>query len=442
MHSRLDTPHPDPSRELYNSSAGDFLGLDYELARTRSALPTPSAAYAPNPWSMPARELLGAGESLQASWPEARPNTWRTGPAVPTAMPSERPSWLLALDDAAVPRGQTSFVPSRAPTNASFTDGVPVAHRVAPWFLRAIGIAAGVFFVAVVVRSLTVSRSDTRPELPTLVVPSTRASIDFAHELAAPDGSDSRMRPGMRPKKPVASKPASASSMQAAESRSFLERDAGVEGAALEATLEPESPALYVYDLAASPAAATPSASGAPLGAADVDRWLAAQASAAAPLSDVGTVTRAPEGEPSNVPGVERASGIWEGATIPVEALSGGLRLETPSVGRVRVRLEGTERVEGRLTAIGQGRVWIQTDAGPRVIERDALRGLEQIANREATASAPQAPRRQRVRTAGGVFYGRVLARDGRTVTLVTDAGTRISVEADEVVDADPSEVR
>jgi len=86
--------------------------------------------------------------------------------------------------------------------------------------------------------------------------------------------------------------------------------------------------------------------------------------------------------------------------------------------------------------------VWIQTDAGPRVIERDALRGLEQIANREATASAPQAPRRQRVRTAGGVFYGRVLARDGRTVTLVTDAGTRISVEADEVVDADPSEVR
>jgi|GEM_PF-1889323 len=442
MQPRLDSPHPDPSRVLQSGAAGDFLGLEHELGRSRFPFPASSVPYRPGQPSMPARELLGAGETLQGNWPDARPNTWRTQPVVPTTHANERPSWLLALDDAAVPPAQMSLVRSRAPTNASFTDGVPVAHRVAPWFLRSLGIAAGVFFVAVVVRSLTVSQSDTRPELPTPLVPSVRASIDFAHELAAPDGSDSRMRPGMRPKKPVASKPASASSMQAAESRSFLERDAGVEGAALEAKLEPESPALYVYDLAATPAAVTPSTAGAPLGAADVDRWLAAQANAAAPLSDVGTVTRAPESEPSSVPGVERASGIWEGATIPVEALSGGLRLETPSVGRVRVRLEGTERVEGRLTAIGQGRVWIQTDAGPRVIERDALRGLEQIANREATASAPQAPRRQRVRTAGGVFYGRVLARDGRTVTLVTDAGTRISVEADEVVDADPSEVR
>jgi hypothetical protein len=65
------------------------------------------------------------------------------------------------------------------------------------------------------------------------------------------------------------------------------------------------------------------------------------------------------------------------------------------------------------------------------------MRGLEQIADRPPTATPPQTPQRQRVRTAGGVFFGRVLARDGRTVTLITDAGTRVTVEAEEISDTD-----
>jgi len=433
MYPRLDSPHPDPSRELQSGGADDFLGLGHELARSRPSMVAPSVHPVGNHVLMPAQELLRPGETLQAQWPEARPNTWRTAPESPTPYATERPSWLLALDDAAVLPAQPSIAPSRAPANASFTDGVPVVHRVAPWVLRTFGVAAGLFFVAVVTSTLLTSRRDA-PSTPAIPVqPTLRASVDFTHELAAPDGSDARVRPGTRPKK---SNTASASTAQIAASSS-LSRDASVDTAPV-----PESPATYVYDLDATPQPAAPPTSDSPLGAADVGRWLAAKTSAAAPLSDVGTVTPASENAPTNVPGAERPSGVWEGATIPVEALSGGLRLETPSVGRVRVRLEGAERVEGRLIALGQGRVWIQTDGGTRVVERDDLRGLEQIADREPAAGPPQAPRRQRVRTAGGVFYGRVLARDGRTVTLVTDAGTRISVEADEVVDADPSETR
>ena len=437
MQPRLDPQHLDPSRTLQGSGAGDFLGLDHELERAR----TPSPAHVVHPDqgqpSMPERELLGDGEVLQGNWPEARANTWSIGRANTTPVAGERPSWLLALDDKTVPRARASIEPVRAPTNASFTDGVPVTHRVAPWFLRALGVAAGLFFVAVVARTLLAGRESPQRASAGPVQPEMRGVPNAGHELAAPDGSDSRARPGMRPAKPMAPKSAG-SAMESTDSRSFLERAADVEGAAVTVPTVPESPALYVYDLAATPASSTLPDAGTPLGAGDVERWLAAQTSAAAPLSDAGAVTRPPEVASIGAPSERVASGIWEGATIPVEALSGGLRLETPSVGRVRVRLEGAERVEGRLTAIGQGRVWIQTDAGPKVIERDALRGLEQIADREPVASAPQAPRRQRVRTAGGVFYGRVLARDGRTVTLVTDAGARISVEADEVVDADP----
>ncbi|MBL8860931.1 MAG: hypothetical protein JNK02_02880 [Planctomycetes bacterium] len=350
--------------------------------------------------AMPSAELLGPGEALRAHWPDARPNTWPTrravgAPAEPRSAATS-PSWLLALDDADLPPAHPAFVPGAAPANASYSEGEPVAERVAPWFLRGLWIVAGLVFVAVVTRTLLLRTERAPREAPAPLQPELRAPGLARPELADPSARSARLRPAARPT--PAPTPAPAAPL-------------AVYGVPAE---EPSASALAQEARARD----------------DVDGWLAAHSRNSAPLAD--TVPAPPGSAPAASGG-----GIWEGATIPVEAISGGLRLETPAVGLVRVRLADGERIEGRLVALGQGRVWIRTEGGTLEVERDRLRALEQIAER-AAPGGPEAPRRQRVRTAGGVFYGRVLARDGRTVTLVTDAGTRVSVEADEVSDAEP----
>lgn len=431
--------------------AEDFLGLGAELGRAYPAgttreptwvtphmppvpqaragqfqQPLPPSAFVRAP--MPPQELLAPTQRLAGNWPEVRPNTWRVGRDAAPAAPAERPSWLLELDDASIPPAHPSFIATTAPANASFRDGTEVAHRVAPWFVRALCVFAGLFLCAVITRTilLRAAHPPAAPEAP--VQPIARAVHSAGQELLAPGdaGAATRAKPGQRPPK---SAPKKAYTNSTPAALSAAPSNAGS-----------ESPALFVYDLPA--AASAQPAAGQELSRADAERWLAEQSRASAPLSDAGAIRA---GEPSlpgtATPTAASAAGIWEGATIPVEALSGGLRLQTPGVGRVRVRLEGGARAEGKLTAIGQGRVWIETDDGPLEVESARMRGLEQIAER-SVASGPQAPKRQRVRTDGGVFYGRVLARDGRTVTLITDAGARVTVEADEVADADPAEAK
>lgn len=446
------------------ASAEDFLGLEAELelrspgadSSGHAAPPRPGAEaqsiqalfpYAPRersgePAAIPARELLPPSQPLSAHWPAVRPNTWRLGGGTAPSSPmdaGERPSWLLELDDSAIPPAHPAFVPTSAPANASFRDGTLVAHRVAPWFVRSLCVFAGLFLCAVITRTiqLRASRPPAAPETP--VQPIARSAPSAGQGLLAPGEADAplRAKPGAHPKPKAFMKAVGASAMgsEPAGSRSFLERDAPLDAG----STIPESPALVVYDLPAQNAPSAAPEAGAEFDRAGVDRWLAERSRASAPISDAGAIRAA---EP-RLPGAASqtsatATGIWEGATIPVEALSGGLRLQTPSVGRVRVRLEGGARTEGRLTAIGQGRVWIETDAGPVEVETAKMRGLEQIGEQSPAVAAPQAPKRQRVRTAGGVFFGRLLARDGRTVTLITDSGTRVTVEADEIGDADP----
>lgn len=423
--------------------ADDFLGLEAELARgVPLTARGPASPYVhglsagqPLPTvhpGMPAAEMLPPGQHLAASWPEVRANTWRVGRDVaphPPAGDSERPSWLLELDDARIPPAHPSFVPTTAPANASFRDGTEIAHRVAPWFVRALCVFAGLFLCAVITRTVLLRRARPPVVSEAPVVPLAQRVPDSDHDLLAP-GDDAQVRAG----------PAGRPGRPPAQAGLGLSAAALVPGAFSAPDPRPESPALVVYDLPA-PQSPTPGpAGGADLDREQRDRWLAEQSRASSPLSDVGAIVAGPAGGTGTAsPTAASASGIWEGATIPVEALQGGLRLQTPSVGRVRVRLEGGTRTEGRLTGIGQGRVWIETDAGPVEIDSSKMRGLEQIPDRPV-ASAPRTPERQRVRTAGGVFFGRVLARDGRTVTLITDAGTRVTVEADEIADADPGE--
>jgi hypothetical protein len=405
----------------------DFLGLDDELQRRTLAaqprLPPQQVELGPVPASVPQREHLAPGARLSGNWPPVVTNTWRVSDARVSAPPappvaSERPSWLLELDDAAVLPAHPAFVRTSAPANTSFRDGTEVVQRVAPWFVRSLCVFAGLFLCAVITRTILArsARPDFEPAEP--VQPTARVASRAESELLAPAGvgSANRAKPGDRSAWP----------------------SAGQRGSSVVSAAASESPALAVYPLPDEVVPVVRPEFTSEADPAGIERWLAQQSRGAAPLADAGSVRpESPSSDGAVPPNAAGAAGVWEGATIPVEALAGGLRLSTPSVGRVRVRLEGGGRAEGRLTAIGQGRVWLETDAGPLEIANADMRGLEQIADRPPTATPPQVPQRQRVRTAGGVFFGRVLARDGRTVTLITDAGTRVTVEAEEISDTD-----
>jgi hypothetical protein len=130
-------------------------------------------------------------------------------------------------------------------------------------------------------------------------------------------------------------------------------------------------------------------------------------------------------------------AGIWEGSTIPVESIDASTRMLTPSVGRVRTILHGGEVFEGRLYAVGQGKVWLDTELGRLALVSDQVQKLEQLASPDGTPVLGQAGSealaglpRVRARTPGGMFYGKVTANDGKTITLITDEGARITLDA------------
>ncbi len=134
-------------------------------------------------------------------------------------------------------------------------------------------------------------------------------------------------------------------------------------------------------------------------------------------------------------------SGIWSGGAIPIDAIEGQSRLLTPSIGRVRVHLGSGEIFEGQLYAVGQKKVWLETELGKMALLSWQVHRIEHILTTEGVAalgddgSQDLAGLEQvRVRTPGGVFYGKVIDRDEDTVTLVTDEGARITLR-DAVVD-------
>lgn len=158
----------------------------------------------------------------------------------------------------------------------------------------------------------------------------------------------------------------------------------------------------------------------------------------------------------------------WEGAVVPVEQIDARSRVLTPKVGRVRVALSGGDSFEGVLYAVGEGRVWIDAEGGRIALAREQIERLEQIATpsprntdvavvpepvvAEPTARAVVAPpspstpevrpatpaaldpnARVRVRTPGGLFYGRIVSREGEAITLITDEGARVTVDSTDV---------
>lgn len=132
----------------------------------------------------------------------------------------------------------------------------------------------------------------------------------------------------------------------------------------------------------------------------------------------------------------EEMSGVWMGASIPLDAIESGSRLLTPAVGRVRVLLGGGEVFEGELYAVGKKKVWLETKLGKMALLSWQVDRIEHILTRDGTTALGEdgsqdlaGLERVRVRTPGGVFYGQVIDREGNTVTLITDQGARITLE-------------
>jgi hypothetical protein len=136
----------------------------------------------------------------------------------------------------------------------------------------------------------------------------------------------------------------------------------------------------------------------------------------------------------------EDLAGLWDGATIPLESVDSPSRLLTPAVGRVRAVLKSSAIFEGRLYAVGQGKIWLDSELGRMALFAAELQKIDHLSSPDGTP-ALGAPGSQElsglprvcVRMPGGFFYGKVIARDESTVTLITDEGARVRLESTDI---------
>lgn len=136
----------------------------------------------------------------------------------------------------------------------------------------------------------------------------------------------------------------------------------------------------------------------------------------------------------------EDLAGVWDAGTIPMDAIEKDQRMLTPGVGRVRVTIHGGEIFEGGLYAVGQKLVWLDTDLGRMALDANQVVRMEHLSSKDGTpklggrgSQALAGLPRMRVRAPGGMLYGRVIGRDEKSVTLVTDTGARITIDTTEI---------
>jgi hypothetical protein len=115
-----------------------------------------------------------------------------------------------------------------------------------------------------------------------------------------------------------------------------------------------------------------------------------------------------------------------------------------PRIGNVRVLTTSGDVFEGRLYAVGQNRVWIDTEPGRVGLDGDKVERIEVLpplpegTKPNTDAAFAMNSKRVRVRVPGGMLYGRVLKAEGEDVTLVLDEGGRVRVKSSELQDLGP----
>lgn len=172
-------------------------------------------------------------------------------------------------------------------------------------------------------------------------------------------------------------------------------------------------------------------------------------------ISDAPGWTSAAPGEPiaaepveasaprARVVGRGNVSGVWEGATVPLQLLAAPSCWLTPSVGRVRAELADGTAFEGRLHSLGEGKVWIENELGRMALLGSQIATLRQLPPLVSAASSAELPAlpQVRVRTPGGVFQGRLLRREDGRVTLLTAEGGQVTLDDAELEPVRPGPV-
>ena len=126
---------------------------------------------------------------------------------------------------------------------------------------------------------------------------------------------------------------------------------------------------------------------------------------------------------------------VWRGEEVPLEAMGVPSRILTPKVGRVRVLMASTDVFEGRLYAMGNNRIELDLSLGRIALDGAVVDRIDRLPDGDQSSQVVEASdlppgRRVRAIVPGGVIYGRVRSIKGEEVTLVTDSGSRITLQA------------
>lgn len=388
----------------------------------------PRTGSANAPWTWPwanSTSSVSPGKGLQsgartaATTPHSRPSQGRT-PAAPTSAPGSAP-------------GDTRVTPidSSQPEGSKLVDASTPGSGIAGGSASAQASAAPI---------------DSAPEASSVPGVSETVPAGVSSTSALTDGAQPSADSAGTPR--LARERAEAWLRLHGESTSTLEGGSSARGPGLTSRLP-----HVAWNPAASGAlpGETPDTASASEGANRMDApatrlrdWRTDWAPA---LTAPAAVELAPAG-PLRSASAEDLAGVWEGATIPMDKLSSTARILTPAVGRVRVTLRNSEVFEGRLYAIGQERVWIDTDLGRMALMSDQVRTVEQLSSPDGTAVLGRDGSqvlaglpRVRVRMPGGMFYGRIVARDETTLTLITDEGGRVRLESTDFEPVPPGNV-
>jgi hypothetical protein len=138
----------------------------------------------------------------------------------------------------------------------------------------------------------------------------------------------------------------------------------------------------------------------------------------------------------------EELASLWPGDTVPLDALHGDLRLLTPGVGDVHVIMKTGDIFDGRLYAIGTGQVWLETTIGRLALAGNRVLAIAPVTLEEVNGKRVEDLPRMRVRTPGGVFFGRVLNHEDDRLTLLTEDGGKITLVSRDVEPAPLGDTR
>jgi hypothetical protein len=125
---------------------------------------------------------------------------------------------------------------------------------------------------------------------------------------------------------------------------------------------------------------------------------------------------------------------VWSSDAIPMEHIAAKPKMLTPMVGNVRVRLKSKDIFEGKLYAIGENAVWLEGAFGRMSLDHARIDSVEKLAPEgNAAKSGANGAERARVKTPGGLVFGKVISKESTKVTLLTDAGLTLTVDAKDV---------